>query len=93
MVKNFAVLAIQNYGDIVYNNNCQEGKESPGNERKVNTMKRSKKYYTAKAILMGDNGKQFEVTIYSLYETEEEANEGIKRFCSHGYEIVNTWIE
>lgn len=39
MVKNFADLAIQNYGDIVYNNNCQEGKESPG-EKGNDTMKK-----------------------------------------------------
>ena len=56
-------------------------------------MKRSKKYYKAKAIIRNDEGKQIEINIFSLYESEEEANEGIRRFTSHGYDIVKTWIE
>ena len=56
-------------------------------------MKRRKKYYKAKAIIRNDEGKQIEIGIYSLYESEEEANEGIKYFASHGYDIVKAWIE
>lgn len=55
-------------------------------------MKRSKKNYTAKAILK-DNGGEWEVIIYSGYKTEEEAQEGIKFFAAHGYNIVKAWIE
>lgn len=55
-------------------------------------MKRNKKNWTAKAIVL-NNGDQIEVTIYSMYDSEEEAYEGIKRFVAHGYDIVKTWVE
>ena len=55
-------------------------------------MKRSKKTFTAKAILK-DETHEWEVTIYSGYETRQAAEEGIKCFSKHGYNIVKTWIE
>lgn len=50
------------------------------------------KRYTAKALILIE-GKEMEITIYSLYESEEEAKEGIKHFAAHGYNILKTWIE
>jgi len=50
------------------------------------------KKYTAKALILIE-GKEMEITIYSHYESKEEAQDGIKRFSSHGYNIVKTWIE
>ena len=51
-----------------------------------------KKHYKAKAIILTE-GKEMEITIYSHYESKEEAKEGISRFSSHGYNIVKAWIE
>lgn len=55
-------------------------------------MKRSKKYYTAKAILKDDT-HEWEMTIYDLYKSIPEAEDGIERFKKHGYNIVKTWVE
>lgn len=51
-----------------------------------------KKYFKAMATLT-DGRREWDVCIYSLYESEAEATEGIARFASHGYNIVKTWIE
>ena len=51
-----------------------------------------KKYYKAMATLT-DGERKFEVTIYSMYKTEEEAQKGIENFSSKGYTILKTWIE
>ena len=53
-------------------------------------MKR--KYYKAMATVT-DGSREWDVCIYSLYKTEQEAADGISRFASHGYNIVKTWIE
>ena len=53
-----------------------------------NTMKK----YKAKALILIE-GKEMEITIYSLYESEEEAKEGIRHFAAHDYNILKTWIE
>lgn len=55
-------------------------------------MKRRKKTFAAKALLK-DDSHEWEVTIYSNYETQQAAEEGIERFSKHGYNIVKTWIE
>lgn len=52
-----------------------------------------KKYFTAKALLLNNEGREFEVTIYSMYESIEEAEQGIKRFLTHGYNVKMVWIE
>lgn len=70
--------------------NRQPAPEVTRAERK--NMKRSKKTFTAKAILK-DETHEWEVTIYSDYETRQAAEEGIERFSKHGYNIVKTWIE
>lgn len=47
-----------------------------------------------KAIATVTNGeREWDVVIYSLYKTIEEANDGISRFAAHGYNIVKAWIE
>ena len=51
-----------------------------------------KTFYKATATL-NENGNTFDVVIYSFYKSVEEAEEGIKRFASHGYNILNTKIE
>ncbi len=56
-------------------------------------MKRNNEYYKAKAIVRVDGGKRVTVTIFSHYETKEEANEGIERFVELGYDIVKAWVE
>lgn len=48
--------------------------------------------YRAMAILT-DGWREWVVTIYSGYNSVEEAEAGISRFASHGYYIVRTWIE
>lgn len=55
-------------------------------------MKRSNKYFTAKAILK-DDSHEWEVVISRMYKSTEEAEDGIERFKKHGYNIVKTWIE
>lgn len=55
-------------------------------------MNRGKQYYTAKAILK-DETHEWEVTIYDLYKSITEAEDGIECFLKHGYNIVKTWIE
>ena len=40
-----------------------------------------------------DGVREWDVVIYSLYKTIEEANDGIYRFASHGYNIVKAWVE
>lgn len=57
-----------------------------------------KKYFTAKAALVDNEGKEFEVTIYSLYESREEAEQGVARFLARSRnvtvtKVVKTWIE
>lgn len=51
-----------------------------------------KTFYKAIATL-NENGNTFDVVIYSFYKSVEEAEEGIKIFASHGYNILNTKIE
>lgn len=51
-----------------------------------------KQVFMAMATLT-DGVKEWDVTIYSGYETTEEAEAGIVRFAAHGYNIVKTWIE
>lgn len=48
--------------------------------------------YKAIATL-NENGNTFDVVIFSDYKSVEEAEDGIKRFSSHGYNILNTKIE
>ena len=49
---------------------------------------------TYKAIAtVTDGAREWDVVIYSLYKTIEEANDGISRFAAHGYNIVKAWIE
>ena len=48
--------------------------------------------YKAIATL-NENGNTFDVVIFSDYKSVEEAENGIKRFASHGYNILNTKIE
>lgn len=59
-------------------------------------MKKTKKrYYRANATLT-DGVKEWNVIIYSMYESVDEAEEGIKHFSSKGYNIVRivrTWID
>ena len=51
-----------------------------------------KKTYKAVAAVT-DGERQWSVVIYSGYKTVEEANNGISRFASHGYNIVKVWVE
>lgn len=51
-----------------------------------------KKTYKAIATVT-DGGREWNVVIYSGYKTEEEANNGISRFASNGYNIVKAWVE
>ena len=51
-----------------------------------------KKTYKAVATVT-DGERQWNVVIYSGYKTVEEANNGISRFASHGYNIVKVWVE
>ena len=51
-----------------------------------------KKYFKAMATLT-DGKKEFDVTIYSKYTTEEAARKGIDSFLIKGYNVVKTWIE
>lgn len=48
--------------------------------------------YKAMATL-SDGEREWDVTIYSGYESADEAGAGISRFASRGYNIVKTWIE
>lgn len=50
------------------------------------------KRYKAIATLT-DGVREWDVTIYSDYESVAEAGAGISRFASHGYNIVKAWIE
>ena len=43
-----------------------------------------KKEYKAIATVT-DGEREWDVVIYSLYKTIEEANDGISRFAAHGY--------
>lgn len=56
-------------------------------------MKKTKKRYYKATATLTDGVREWDVIIYSLYESEEEALEGIKRFTSKGYNIVKTWID
>ena len=51
-----------------------------------------KKEYKAMATLT-DGVKEWDLIIYSNYNTIEEAIDGVYRFASHGYNIVKVWIE
>ena len=51
-----------------------------------------KTLYKATATL-NENGNTFDVVICSSYKSVDEAKEGIKKFASHGYNILNTNIE
>ena len=51
-----------------------------------------KKQYKAIATVT-DGIKEWNVIIYSLYETIEDAEEGIKNFKKHGYNVIKAWIE
>ena len=51
-----------------------------------------KKQYKAIAIVT-DGIKEWNVTIYKHYETITDAEEGIKNFKKHGYNVIKTWIE
>ena len=51
-----------------------------------------KKDYKA-IVTVTDGEREWDVVIYSLYKTIEEANDGISRFAAHGYNIVKAWIE
>lgn len=42
---------------------------------------------------MTDGTKEWDVIIYSMYETIEEAEEGIKRFSFKGYNVIKAWID
>lgn len=57
---------------------------------------KSKKTFYKPVVTLRDSEKEWEVVIYSRYESEEEAREGLARFCnipSNVYEIVDTRIE
>ena len=51
-----------------------------------------KRYYKA-VTTVTDGARVWDVVIYSHYESIEEAQAGIDRFASHGYNILKTWIE
>ena len=51
-----------------------------------------KRFYKAVATIT-DGSRVWDVVIYSRYESLEEAQRGISRFSSHGYNILKTWIE
>lgn len=51
-----------------------------------------KKYYAAVATVT-DGEKEWDIRIYSHYESYDEAVEGIKRFMSHGYDVIKVWVE
>ena len=51
-----------------------------------------KQSFKAMATLT-DGAREWDVTIYSGYETAEEAEAGIARFAAHGYNVVKTWVE
>lgn len=51
-----------------------------------------KKYYTAKVIWLNEENKKIETVIYSFYQSIEKANEGIKRFCEKGYNVIKAWV-
>ena len=51
-----------------------------------------KKNYKAIATVT-DGEREWNVVIYSGYKTMEDANNGISRFASHGYNIVKAWVE
>ena len=49
---------------------------------------------TCKAVAtVTDGEREWNVVICSGYKTSEEANNGISRFASHGYNIVKAWVE
>lgn len=50
-----------------------------------------KKNYEAKAILR-DEAHTWEVMIYSLYETIDEALLGAVRFLGHGYDVEAIYV-
>ena len=49
-----------------------------------------KRYYKVVATVT-DGARVWDVVIYSHYESIEEAQAGIDRFASHGYNILKTW--
>ena len=51
-----------------------------------------KKTYKATATVT-DGERCWNVVIYSGYKTMEDANNGIFRFASNGYNIVKAWVE
>ena len=51
-----------------------------------------KKEYKAMATLT-DGVKEWDVIIYSYYNTIDEAIDGVSRFASHGYNIIKILIE
>ena len=63
--------------------------QTPDIDEEVTEMK---KEYKAIATVT-DGEREWDVVIYSLYKTIEEANDGISRFAAHGYNIVKAWIE
>ena len=63
--------------------------QTPDIDQEVTEMK---KEYKAIATVT-DGEREWDVVIYSLYKTIEEANDGISRFAAHGYNIVKAWIE
>lgn len=56
-------------------------------------MKKAKKRYYRATATVTDGTKEWDVIIYSMYESTEEAEEGIKRFSSKGFNIVKAWID
>lgn len=51
-----------------------------------------KKTYKAMATVT-DGKREWDVCIYSSYESEDEAMDGILRFVRIGFNVVKTWIE
>ena len=70
--------------------NRSGGASRPHKERE---KRMKKKYFAAKAVLVNNEGREFEVTIYSMYESIEEAEQGIERFLTHGFNVKMVWIE
>lgn len=82
------ILRIVFCNPLGYNIDTTEG--NTPNEKELNIMKKTN--YKAVATL-NENGNIFDVVIYSGYKTVEEAQNGIDKFSSKGYNIINTKIE
>lgn len=52
-----------------------------------------KTYYTARAELIDNKGEITSITIFSMYETIDDAISGLKHFHEHGYNIISMSIE